>query len=56
MGLNKLIAMAAASAVLAAATGQLPHLIRAVHLAQLHLIKDSQASSWPKAMLLQGSK
>lgn len=56
MGINKLIAMAAASAVLAASTGQLPRMIRAVHLAQLYLIKDSRASNWPKAMLLPAKK
>jgi len=52
MGINKLITLAAMLAVLAASTGQLPKIIYAVHLAQLHLIKDSQASFWPKAQLL----
>lgn len=33
MGLNKLFALAAALTVLAASTGQLPRIIRAVHLA-----------------------
>lgn len=56
MGLNKLIAMAATLAVLAASTGHLPKIIYAVHMAQLHLIKDSQTSNWPKAMLLPESK
>ena len=56
MGLNKLIAFAAALAILAASTGQLPRIIYAVHLAQLHLIKESQASKWPKAALLPPSK
>ena len=56
MGLNKLFALAAILAVLAASTGQLPRIIRAVHIAQLHLIKDSQASKWPKAALLPPSK
>lgn len=53
MGMNKLIGLAAALAVLAVSTGQLPRIIRAVHLAQLYLIKESQASKWPKAALLQ---
>jgi hypothetical protein len=48
----KLISVAATLAVLAASTGQLPKILRKVQLAQLHLIKDSQASKWPKAMLL----
>jgi hypothetical protein len=52
MGLNKLFALAAALTVLAASTGQLPRIIRAVHLAQYQLIKESQASKWPKATLL----
>ncbi len=56
MGLDKLIAMAAALAVLAASTGHLPKIIYAVHMAQLHLIKDSQASNWGQAMLLPPSK
>ena len=56
MGLNKLIALGATLAVLAASTGQLPRAIRAIHIAQLHLIQDSQASKWPKAQLLPESK
>ena len=52
MGIDKLMAIAATMAVLAASTGQLPKIIRAVHIAQLHLIKESQASKWPKAALL----
>jgi hypothetical protein len=52
MGIDKLIALGAALAILAASTGQLPRAIRAVHIAQLHLIKQSQASKWPKAQLL----
>lgn len=56
MGINKLIAIAAASAVLAASTGQLPKMILAVHIARLKLLKESQASKWPKAMLLPHSK
>lgn len=56
MGLNKLFALAAALIVLAASTGQLPRIIRAVHIAQFQLIKESQASKWPKAALLPVSK
>lgn len=56
MGLNKLFALAAALTVLVASTGQLPRIIRAVHLAQFQLIKESQASKWPKAALLPQSK
>lgn len=56
MGLDKVIAMGAAMAILAASTGQLPKAIRAVQIAQLKLLKESQASKWPKAALLPESK
>ena len=56
MGLDKLIALGALLAVLAASTGHLPKAIRAIHIAQLQLVKDSQASKWPKAALLPESK
>lgn len=52
MGIDKLMAIAATMAILAASTGQLSKIIRAVHIAQLHLLKESQASKWPKATLL----
>ena len=52
MGLEKLISLAALLAVLAASTGQLPRVIYAVHMAELHLLKGSQSSSWGRAMLL----
>lgn len=50
--MGKLISMAVTLAFLAASTGQLPKIIRKVKLAQLYLIKESQASKWPKAMTL----
>ena len=56
MGLEKLIALGAALAVLAGSTGQLPRAIMAIHVAQLRIIKDSQASKWPTAQLLPESK
>jgi hypothetical protein len=46
MGIEKLIRFAAALAVLAASTGQLPKIIHTVRVAQLQLIKESQASKW----------
>ena len=52
MGIEKLISMGTMLAVLAASTGQLPKVILAVHVAQLKLLKESQASKWPKAQLL----
>ena len=56
MGLEKLISLAAALAILAASTGHLPKIIYAVHMAELHLIKDSRSSNWGQAMLLPPSK
>jgi hypothetical protein len=54
--MDKLIALGATLAIMAASTGQLPRAIRAIHVAQLQLLKDSQASKWPKAALLPESK
>ena len=56
MGISKLITIASMLAVLAVSTGQLPRIIKAVRIAQLHLIKDSQSSSWGRAMLLPVTK
>ncbi len=52
MGLSKLTSIAVMAAFLVASTGQLPRLLKAVKVAQLNLIMDSQASKWPKAMTL----
>ncbi|MCM2280135.1 MAG: hypothetical protein NDJ89_18850 [Oligoflexia bacterium] len=46
MGIEKLISAATALAMMAAASGQLPRMTRAVQLAQLQLLKESQASRW----------
>lgn len=51
-GTEKLITLGATLAILAAGTGQLPRIIKQVHVAQLKLLKESQASRWPKAALL----
>lgn len=56
MGIEKLIQVAAVLATLAVSTGQLPHILHTVRVAQLHLIQDSQASKWGKAMLLPQAK
>jgi len=50
--MSKLIQIAATLAVLAVTTGQLPRILREVRVAQLHLIKNSQASKWGQAFLL----
>lgn len=56
MGLDKLFAMGAMLAILAAGTGQLPKIILAVRIAELKLLKESQASKWPKLLLLEEPK
>lgn len=52
MGIKALIQIAATLAVLAVSSGKLPAILKEVRVAQLHLLKDSQASKWGQAMLL----
>jgi len=52
MGIEKLGEAAVAAVMIAAATGQLPRLVREVQIAQLKLLKESQSSKWGRAMLL----
>jgi hypothetical protein len=52
MGINKAIQVAAIIAILLAATGQLPRAVKAVQIAQLRLLKESQSASWGKALVL----
>jgi len=52
MGLNKLIEAVVLIVMMAAATGQLPHLIHTVRVAQLQVLKDSQSTKWGQALLL----
>lgn len=49
--MNRLIQASVTLAIAAALTGQLPKVIREVHIAQLKLIKESQASKWGMPML-----
>jgi hypothetical protein len=56
MSITKLIPIATALAMAAAATGNLPRILVQVKLAQLQLIKDSQASKWGKPFLLPVTK
>lgn len=51
MNIDKLITAAVTLAILAASTGQLPKVIKEVRIAQLKLIKESQASKWGMPML-----
>ena len=50
--MDKLIAIAVTLAIFAVSTGQVPKILYQVQVAQIHLIKESQASKWPRAMLL----
>lgn len=56
MGIEKLIALAVALTIVAASTGQLPKILAAVRVAQLELIRDSQASKWQRAALLPAAR
>jgi hypothetical protein len=56
MSITKLIPIATAFTMAAAATGNLPRIILQVKVAQLQLIKDSQASKWGKPFLLPVTK
>lgn len=51
MGIKALIQIAATLAVLAVYSGKLPAILKEARVAQLHLIKDSQASKWGRAYL-----
>jgi hypothetical protein len=51
--MNNFIKIAVTLAFIAASTGQLPRINKEVRIAQLKLLKESQASKWPKAMLLK---
>lgn len=50
--MKSLVTIAAILAVIAVASGNLPWILLQVRKAQIHLIIDSQASKWPKAMTL----
>ncbi len=52
MGLQKLIPIAVTLAFLAASTGQLPKVLKMLRIAQLQLIKESQASNWGRPWTL----
>lgn len=56
MGINRAIETAAIIVILLAAAGQLPRAVRAVQIGQLHLLKQSQSSSWGKAPLLPNAR
>lgn len=51
MGLNKLIEAAVIIVLAAATAGSLPKLVQTIRVAQLQLLKDSQASKWGRPLL-----
>ena len=53
MGIDKIIEIAVALAIVASATGQLPKVIREVQLAQFRLLENSNASTWGKLMIIK---
>jgi hypothetical protein len=48
--MNSLISLAVILAFLAVGSGKLPRILTLVRKAQIQLIKESQASKWPKAL------
>ncbi len=50
--LNGFIKIAVTLAIIAARTGQLPKISHGVRVAQLQLLKESQASKWGHPILL----
>ena len=51
--MDKVISVAVTLAVLTVSTGQTPRVLKMVRVAQLKLIKDSQASKWGRPLLLE---
>ena len=50
--MNSLIKIAVVLAFAAVSSGNLPKILNQVRKAQLHLIMESKASKWPRAMTL----
>jgi hypothetical protein len=50
--MSDLIKIAAVLAFIAVGSGNLPKILKLVRKAQIQLVKESQASKWPKAMTL----
>lgn len=50
--MDSIIKIAVILAIAAIGSGNLPKILYQVRKAQIHLIIDSQASKWPKAMTL----
>ena len=51
--MNVLIKIAVTLALLAVGSGNLPKILNSLRKAQIQLLKESQASKWPKVPTLQ---
>jgi hypothetical protein len=56
MNIEKIAPFALALALAAASTGQLPKLINTIRRAQMQLVQETKASTWPKAPMLKPFK
>lgn len=53
---NKIIETAVIIACMAAASGHLPQLIKAIHVAQHKLLKESRSSKWGTPLLIPANR
>ncbi len=56
MGIDKIIEIAVGLTLIAAATGQLPKVVRQVQMAQLRLLQDSKTSTWGHLMIIDSKQ
>ena len=56
MGIDKIIDIAVALTIAAAATGQLPKVIRKVQIAEFKLLQESKTSTWGHLMIVGYTK
>ena len=52
-GIEKIIEIAVALTLIAAATGKLPKVIREVQMAQFRLLEQSKTSTWGTLMIIK---
>ena len=51
-GIDKTIELSVALTLMAAATGQLPKIVRQVQIAQFKLLEESKTSTWGHLMII----
>jgi hypothetical protein len=49
---NRLVQIAIAATLSAAAAGQLPRLLQSIQMAEFRILKDSESSKWGRPFLL----